>query len=58
MKDKESNLEDIEASHTLGGWRERWRVGTQVGVSLSFVYYESIKRELKKRLILECRCEN
>ena len=41
MKDKVSNLEEMEEEE-----RE----------SL-FIYYESIKRELNKRLILECRCD-
>ncbi len=31
--------------------RTKWRC------SLSFVHYESIKRDLNKRLIFECRCD-
>ena len=49
MKDEELKLEEIEASHTLGGTRNLSR-----GV---VVYYESMKRELKTEPIYECRCD-
>ena len=45
LKDEKRKLEEIEASHTLGGYsrcdaRYTWAV----------VYYESIKQELKKKV--------
>ncbi len=46
MKDEDLKIEEIEVSHTLGGYRR-----------CSFVYYESMKRELKIRPIYECRCD-
>ena len=48
MKDKELKLEDVRAPHALGA---------STGKFLFFVYYESIKRELKIRGIYECRCD-
>ena len=44
MKDKELILEEIDSSHTLGG----------TGY-IRFVYYESLKRELKTKPIYEFR---
>ena len=37
-------------SHTLGS-TGNWLIDER------FVYYESIKRELNKRLVFECRCD-
>ena len=49
---------DLHVSHTLGfiitNKTRGLRRGRQEGI---IVYYESIKRELNKRLILECRCD-
>ena len=88
MKDEEIKLEEIEASHTLGGVgrcyaavihtkihqsdgrshnRSCWVMITCAPVCVReflsrtdfclFVYYQSIKRKLNRRLILECRCD-
>ena len=51
MKDKELKLEETEASHTLGV------VFKYTYIHFMFVYYESIKRELNKRLIFDSRCD-
>ena len=77
MKDEEIKLEEIEVSHTQGGYRRcrsysvvRFRY-TRVNrsrricchkdkvlvVSDTFVYSGSINREVKTRLIYECRCD-
>jgi hypothetical protein len=50
MKDEEVKLEEIETSHTLPPTHF-------FESSCNFVHYGSIKRELKIRLIYECRCD-
>ena len=48
MKDEELKLEEIEVSHTLGGL---------LHCTVYFVYYESLKREVKTKPIYEFRCD-
>jgi hypothetical protein len=70
MKDEEIMFEEIEVSHTLGGYRRcryysdvRYtivnrsrRIGLE-GFFFFMFYYESRKRELKTKLIYENRCD-
>jgi hypothetical protein len=58
-------LRDLDVSHTLGwyGGLEHLKIETRLrderlaSVKGEFVYYESMKRELKTRPIYECRCD-
>ena len=49
MKGKEPNLKEIESSHMVGS--EPFGKWFQLEF---YCYYESINRDLKKRLVFEC----
>ena len=49
-KANSQKLEEIEVSHTLGG-------AEACLLFLDVVYYQSIKRKLKRRLICQFRCD-